>query len=107
MYRRLRSRYNLLIPSKSKYDIVKKYIDHYDFMSLLELGAPENEYSIEIDAICERLSSNSSPKEIAYIVLDVFEKEFSENLIECGYGNELVEISVKIYNELRGAVYQL
>ncbi len=107
MNRRQRSRYNLQIQTKSKYDIVKKYIDQYDFMNLLALGAPDDEYSIEVDAICERLSDKFSAKEIAQIVLEVFEYEFSENLIESGYGNALVEMSIKLHDELCGFAYHL
>lgn len=81
---------------KDKYLIVKKYIDEYDYYSLLKHGAPEDEFATEVHKICGLITENSSVGEIAEAIAET---------MKVAFGNEenakrYVEIARKIKSEL-------
>ncbi|WP_022755198.1 hypothetical protein [Butyrivibrio fibrisolvens] len=59
------------------YEVVKKNIDKLDCYHLLEVGAPNEEFDIEINDICEQITPGSSTEEIAGIIVAVFKHWFS------------------------------
>lgn len=58
------------------YKVVKKNIDKLDCYHLLEGGAPNDEFDIEIKDICEQITPDSSAEEIADIIVAVFKRWF-------------------------------
>ena len=63
---------------KSPYQIVKQAIDEFDVYGLLEQGAPKDEFEEEALLITERISQNDSIQQIASVIAEVFNKEFTE-----------------------------
>lgn len=59
--------------------IVKKHIDKMDYISLLESGAPDDEFDIESKEISKRINIEISAREIAEIIADVFNTFFAES----------------------------
>lgn len=62
------------------YSIIKQIIDRYDIMNLLSTGVPSDEYDIESKMIAEQITSDMSVQEIAAIVKNIFDSQFSENI---------------------------
>ncbi len=44
----------------TKYEIIKKYIDEFDFLGLLEMGCPKDEFDHESKMLLRRISVNDS-----------------------------------------------
>ena len=63
------------------YNIVKQYIDEYDFKNLLS-HCPDDEYDSESAEIAGRITEDSSVFDIAYVIADVFDRSFSDDSIE-------------------------
>lgn len=85
----------------SIYNIVKKYIDEYDFDDLLAIGAPQDEYNLESTRISQRINVNSSVEEIAETISDVF----SQSMVfvvktDVTNPDNFLEVATKIKNEL-------
>lgn len=59
--------------------IVKKYIDKMDYFSLLDSGAPNDEFDYESKIISSRINFKDSAEEIANIIANVFNSRFNEN----------------------------
>ena len=70
--------YGVMIMKLSLFEIVKTHVDCLDRMGLLDMGAPEDEYDPESRMICDRITAESTPREIALIMADVFSKMFSQ-----------------------------
>lgn len=83
---------------KQKFEIVKKYIDEMDYMGLLSLGCPKNEYDGESEKIAIRIKPDMSPEEIALLINDVFTKSFYE-CIDVHNSSGLIEHKVEESNE--------
>lgn len=62
--------------NKTKFEIVKKYIDEMDYMGLLDLGCPKSEYDSESERIANRINLGMSVEEIALIIGEVFINSF-------------------------------
>ena len=56
----------------SKFKIVKKYVDEYDYYGLLRDGAPDDEFVSEALRISDRISEDSTIEQIAAIFLKTF-----------------------------------
>ena len=67
---------------KDKYLVVKKYMDEYDYESLLELGAPDDEYDIESRVISCLITKDNSVEEIAEVIARVMKHFFSYSVKE-------------------------
>ena len=80
---------------KDKYIIVKKYIDEYDYYSLLRHGAPEDEFAAEAHKICELITENSSVEEIAEAIAVAMYDSFGNEKNAQKY----VEVARKIKTE--------
>ncbi len=79
-----------------KFEIVKKYIDEYDYYSLLQEGAPDDEFMSEALRISNSISEYSTIEQIAASIANVF---------HCAFGNEekpeyYLTTAQKIWSEL-------
>ena len=63
----------------TKYDVIKKYIDEYDYYGLLKSGAPNDEFDIESRALYYYISTHYTIEEIAIEIAKVFEIAFGGN----------------------------
>ena len=81
---------------KNKYLTVKKYIDEYDYYSLLKQGAPENEFASEAYKISELISEESSVEQISETIAKVMHLAFGNDEIAEKY----LDIARKINAEL-------
>ncbi len=59
-----------------KYLIMKKHIDEMDYHSLLSVGAPNDEFDTESQAISDKITYVQSARDIAQIIADVFNRSF-------------------------------
>lgn len=59
--------------------IIKKYIDEWDPMELLEIGAPNDEYDTEVEMIISQLPSIDHVSQLAKCIQAVFENMFYED----------------------------
>lgn len=66
----------LSMGKKLAYDIVKKHIDQWDPIGLLELGVPDDEYDIEVMMIVEKLPGVFNVKQLAEVVQFVLNDMF-------------------------------
>jgi hypothetical protein len=65
-----RERYELLV------EAVTRAIDEADPMSLLEFGAPSDEYSLEVGTVVPRVAKASNPEEVRANLREEFERRF-------------------------------
>ena len=61
---------------ESVFLVVKSVIDELDIYSLLNGGAPSDEFDIESKEISSRISNKSTPEQIASVIAKVFNKYF-------------------------------
>ncbi len=78
--------------------IVKNIVNKDDPLNLIQMGAPEDEYSLEIGEISLRIV-NKVNKEIKEIVKDVFREKFDGETVE-NYKNRLEIVGEKIKNSI-------
>lgn len=78
------------------FTIVKKYIDEYDYYGLLRDGAPDDEFVSEALRISDRISEDSSIKQIAATIADVFHLAFGNEEDP----NHYMPVAQKIWSEL-------
>ena len=78
------------------FSVVKKYIDEYDYIDLLALGAPNDEYDIESNIISTLITGESSVEEIADVITSVMNAYFDEH----DNVEKYMEIAEKIKKEL-------
>ena len=81
----------------NKYTIVKKYIDEYDYWSLLEDGAPEDEFDLEARKISDLINADSSIERIAEVIAMVMRSAFGNEEKAENY----LETARKIKSELK------
>ncbi len=79
------------------YEVIKKNIDKLDYMGLLKMGAPNDEYDIESHMILERINPYSTANGIAMVMCDVFSSMFGRKF-DCF---EFVSCARDIYIELK------
>ena len=61
------------------FPIVKKHIDELDYYGLLAGGAPSDEFDGESKEISAKINVGQSALDIAEIIAEVFNSQFSEN----------------------------
>lgn len=62
----------------SVYEMVKTVVDALDYMGLLEMGAPDDEYDIESKAIADLIKPGMTTEEIADIMAKEMARSFAE-----------------------------
>lgn len=80
----------------SKFKIVKKYVDEYDYYGLLRDGAPDDEFVSEALRISDRISEDSTIEQIAAIIADVFHLAFGNE----EHPEHYLPVAQKIWSEL-------
>lgn len=84
-------------------EIVKTEIIKWDPIDLLQLGAPLNEYDMEISLITNRIEQGLDIKQIEYIIYKVFIYMFEESTFSDinKFKKECNNIATIIYNSLK------
>lgn len=62
-----------------KFIIVKKWLDAYDYYSLLKNGAPEDEFASEARKISDLITDDSSVERIAEVIAMVMHSAFGND----------------------------
>ena len=83
---------------KEVFLIVKKEIAKADPYSLLELGAPEDEFDSEVKSIIRQLSRCKSAIDISHAIARTFNSSFSKNFKPEDFVQEGNEIYDKLKN---------
>lgn len=78
------------------FEIVKKYIDEYDYYKLLYNGAPDDEFDDYINMVVNEINSNSTAENIAESIARAFIKGFGEDIA----AKQFIVIAQKIKSEL-------
>lgn len=64
----------------SKYQIIKKHIDEYDYYSLLKNGAPDDEFDSYSREFAELINERNTVEEIAVIIAERLERAFGNEV---------------------------
>ena len=64
----------------SKYEVIKKYIDEFDYYSLLEGGAPQDEFDSYSRELAGLITENDSVEDIALRIAETMDKAFGEEI---------------------------
>ena len=78
------------------FETVKALIDKADFMGLLEMGAPSDEYDIESKMITSKITEQSNANDIASIIAEVFYEMFGQREDESFY----LPVAQSIYEDI-------
>jgi hypothetical protein len=78
------------------FDIVKQAIDEWDPYGLLSAGAPSNEFDRESWSISNKISKESSVKDIAITISKVFSSSFEPFSVD-----ECIKVAEKIKKAMR------
>ena len=81
----------------SKYEIIKQYIDEYDYYDLLACHAPKDEFDSYSRKLAEIISENDTIEEIALIIATTMDKAFEEEIRP----EKFLEIAKKIKTALK------
>ena len=71
--------------NKALYDLVKKELDIFDAYALLSQGCPNDEFEHEAELITNKINKGLTEKEIAKIMVEVYESQFNEKFQEKGF----------------------
>ncbi|MCC8438709.1 YugE family protein (plasmid) [Brevibacillus sp. M2.1A] len=71
---------NDLVIDPYRFEHVKKVINDWDPMDLLEIGAPTDEYESEVEEIVKVLQDTIDANELAEEIKQVFVRYFSQSL---------------------------
>ena len=64
----------------SKYEVIKKYIDEFDYYSLLEGGAPNDEFDSYSRKFAGIITENDTVEDIAMLIAETMDKAFGEEI---------------------------
>lgn len=64
----------------SKFEIIKKYIDEYDYYDLLACHAPNNEFDSYSRKIADDITKNDTVEDIAMLIANTIDKAFGEKI---------------------------
>lgn len=82
-----------------KYEIIKKYLDEYDYYGLLAGGAPRDEFVGEAHGLAEIISEQDSADEIAAKLANTLDTAFGEKLGAEKFGEIARKICAALENE--------
>lgn len=63
-----------------KYEIIKKYIDKYDYYDLLACNAPKDEFDSYSRILAETIFEKDTIEDIALIIASIMDKAFGEEI---------------------------
>ena len=89
----------------NKYNIlstIELEINNWDPVKLLQMGAPQNEYDMEINMIANRIQETDDTDKIANIIYEVFIEMFEESTFSDidKFKQECNNIAKTIYSKL-------
>ncbi len=80
----------------SKFEIIKKYIDEYDYYDLLACHAPNNEFDSYSRKIADDITKNDTVEDIAMLIANTIDKAFGEKI----NSDKFLDIAKKIKKAL-------
>ena len=80
----------------SKYEVIKKYIDEFDYYSLLEGGAPNDEFDSYSRKFAGIITENDTVEDIAMLIAETMDKAFGAEINP----KKFLETAQKIRNAL-------
>ncbi len=84
----------------SKFEIIKKCIDEYDYYGLLASGAPNDEFDCYSRKFAEIITENDTVEDIAMLIAETMDKAFNEEVKP----KKFLEIARKIRTALDGEI---
>lgn len=64
----------------NRFEIVKKYIDEYDYYDLLACGAPNDEFDSYSRKFANTITEKDSIEDIARLISETIDKAFAEEI---------------------------
>lgn len=64
----------------NKFEIIKKYIDKYDYWGLLGSHAPNDEFDSYSEQLAEMITEKDSVEDIANMIASIMDKSFGEEI---------------------------
>lgn len=64
----------------NRFEIVKKYIDEYDYYDLLACGAPNDEFDSYLRKFANTITEKDSIEDIARLISETIDKAFAEEI---------------------------
>ncbi len=80
----------------NKFDIIKKYIDEFDYYSLLKIGAPNDEFDRYSKEFCNTIFKEDSVKDIAFVIAARLDTAFGNEV----KAEKFLNTAEKIIDEL-------
>ena len=65
----------------SKFEVIKKYIDEFDYYGLLKGGAPYDEFDNYSRKLAENIKEDDNVEAIAMLIAKTMDKAFGEEII--------------------------
>ncbi|MCR4691907.1 MAG: hypothetical protein K5739_11235 [Lachnospiraceae bacterium] len=80
----------------NRFEIIKKYIDEYDYYRLLAGGAPDDEFDKYSHKIADIINENDPVEEIAALISGIMDKAFGQEINP----DNFIGVAEKIKKEL-------
>lgn len=80
----------------TKFEIIKKYIDEYDYYCLLEQGAPDDEFDSYSKLFAKTITEDYTVEDIAQLIAETMDAAFSSEICP----ENFIETATKIRNAL-------
>lgn len=64
----------------NRFEIIKKYIDEYDYYALLANGAPNDEFDCYSYELANVITENDTVEDIARVIAETMDVAFSEEI---------------------------
>lgn len=84
----------------NQFEIIQEEINRWDPIGLLKIGAPLDEYIMEITKISSYLKSMLSVEELAEIIYQIFNDSFNHNVFQKSYF-DCYSVAQKIFNRIK------
>ena len=82
----------------NKFEVIKKYIDEYDYYALLACQAPDDEFDIYSRKFAETITENDTVEDIAMLIAETMDDAFGEEIKP--------ENFLKVAQKIRKALYE-
>lgn len=82
----------------SKFEIIKKYIDEYDYYGLLTFGAPNDEFDSYSQKFADTITENYTVEDIAILIAETMDNAFSEQVRPKNFLKTAKKIKNALYN---------
>ncbi len=82
----------------NKFEIVKKYIDEYDYYGLLACHAPDDEFDSYSQQLADSIRGDDTVEDIARLIANIMDKAFAEEINP--------EKFIDVADKIRKALYE-